>query len=234
MPEISALSESIQDYLKTIFTLRMSSERVTTNAIAASLDVAAASVTGMLKKLAGMNLVEYERYQGVRLTAAGEKIALEVIRHHRLIELYLMEAMGYSWDQVHAEAERLEHAISEEFEERMAQLLGDPKFDPHGNPIPTKDGTIASFSRRRLSQVASGETVRIERIQNEDAALLRRVAALGLMPRTDLTVVRHSAGNGAGAVIVIVIVKTVASAEDHSRPLRLERDIADHIFVYEN
>ena len=232
MPDISALSESIQDYLKTIFTLRMNSDRVTTNAIAASLDVAAASVTGMLKKLAGMNLVEYERYQGVRLTPAGEKIALEVIRHHRLIELYLTEAMGYSWDRVHDEAERMEHAISEEFEERMAQLLGDPKFDPHGNPIPTKDGNIASFSRRRLSQVSSGETVRIERIQNEDPALLRRVAALGLMPGADLTVVRQSASNGSGSVTVLL--KTFAPDEGDGRPLRLERDIADHIFVYEN
>ncbi len=232
MRETSALSESMQDYLKTIFALRMNSDRVTTNAIAARLDVAAASVTGMLKKLAGMNLVEYERYQGVRLTPAGEKIALEVIRHHRLIELYLTEAMGYSWDRVHDEAERMEHAISEEFEERMAQLLGDPKFDPHGNPIPTKDGNIASFSRRRLSQVGSGETVRIERIQNEDPALLRRVAALGLMPRTDLTVVRQSASNGSGSVTILL--KIFAPDGGDSRPLRLEHDIADHIFVNED
>lgn len=232
MRETSALSESIQDCLKTIFALHMNSERVTTNAIAASLDVAAASVTGMLKKLAGMNLVEYERYQGVQLTPAGEKIALEVIRHHRLIELYLMEAMGYSWDRVHDEAERMEHAISEAFEERMAQLLGDPKFDPHGKPIPTKDRNIASCSRRRLSQVGSSETVRIERIQNEDPALLRRIAAFGLMPGADLTVVRQSASNGSGTVTVLL--KTFAPDERYSRPLRLERDIADQIFVYEN
>ncbi len=232
MRETSALSESIQDYLKTIFILHMNGDRVTTNAIATSLDVAAASVTGMLKKLAGMNLVEYERYQGVRLTPAGQKIALEVIRHHRLIELYLTEAMGYSWDRVHDEAERMEHAISEEFEERMAQLLGDPKFDPHGNPIPTKDGHIAAFSRRRLSQVNTGETVRIERIQNEDPALLRRVAALGLMPHTDLTVVQESAGNICGSISVLI--RTVAPDGRDSQPLRLERDIADHIFVCEH
>lgn len=231
MREISALSESMQDYLKTIFSLRLNSDRVTTNAIAASLDVAAASVTGMVKKLAGMKLVEYERYQGVRLTPAGERIALEVIRHHRLIELYLTEAMGYSWDQVHAEAERMEHAISEEFEERMAQLLGDPKFDPHGNPIPTKDGCIAACSRRRLSEVAGGETAQIERIEDEDPALLRRVAALGLTPGALLTVIRQSAGDDAAPVILVP--GTPAPDETEGRPLRLERDIAEHIFVRE-
>ncbi|MGQ9813954.1 MAG: metal-dependent transcriptional regulator [Candidatus Roseilinea sp.] len=230
MSDISALSESIQDYLKTIFALRMNSERVTTNAIAVRLDVAAASVTGMLKRLASMQLVEYERYQGVRLTPAGEKIALEVIRHHRLIELYLMEAMGYSWDQVHDEAERMEHAISEAFEERMAQLLGDPKIDPHGNPIPTKDGNIASCSRRRLSQVGNGETVRIERIQNEDPALLRHIAALGLMPGADLTVIQQSTSTPSGSVTVVH--KTSGHKDD--QPLHLERAIADHIFVYES
>lgn len=231
MREISALSESMQDYLKTIFSLRLNGDRVTTNAIAASLDVAAASVTGMVKKLAGMKLVEYERYQGVRLTPAGERIALEVIRHHRLIELYLTEAMGYSWDQVHAEAERMEHAISEEFEERMAQLLGDPKFDPHGNPIPTKDGRIAACSRRRLSEVAGGETAQIERIEDEDPALLRRVAALGLTPGALLTVIRQSAGDGAAPVVLVP--GTPAPDETEGRPLRLERDIAEHIFVRE-
>lgn len=231
MREISALSESMQDYLKTIFSLRLNSDRVTTNAIAASLDVAAASVTGMVKKLAGMKLVEYERYQGVRLTPAGERIALEVIRHHRLIELYLTEAMGYSWDQVHAEAERMEHAISEEFEERMAQLLGDPKFDPHGNPIPTKDGCIAACSRRRLSEVPGGETAQIERIEDEDPALLRRVAALGLTPGAMLTVIRQSAGDDAAPVILVP--GTPAPDETEGRPLRLERDIAEHIFVRE-
>ena len=232
MRETSVLSESVQDYLKTIFTLCMGSDRVTTNALASHLEVAAASVTGMLKKLADMKLVEYEPYQGVRLTPAGEKIALEVIRHHRLLELYLMEAMGYSWDRVHAEAERMEHAISEEFEDRMSQLLGDPKFDPHGNPIPAKDGSIASFSRRRLSEVANGETVRIERIQNEDPDLLRRVAELGLMPRTELTVIRQSAGNGAGTAGVVL--QTRAPDGGESRQLSLEHAIADHIFVYEN
>src|SRR5262245_28979263 len=128
------LSESIQDYLKTIYELRHENERATTNALAVRLGVAPASVTGMLKKLAEMKLVAYEPYQGAALTPAGEKIALEVIRHHRLIELYLTEAMGYSWDKVHAEADRLEHAISEEFEDKISIMLGNPMVDPHGDP----------------------------------------------------------------------------------------------------
>lgn len=182
------LSESVQDYLKAIYSLRYENERATTNALAARLNVTAASVTGMLKKLAELKLVLYEPYQGATLTPAGEKIALEVIRHHRLIELYLTEAMGYSWDQVHAEADRLEHAISEEFEDRISTLLGHPTVDPHGDPIPTKSGEIATTSRRTLSDTAEGSTVRIERIRDEDPALLRAVAELGLMPHTIVTV----------------------------------------------
>ncbi|GIV84663.1 MAG: transcriptional regulator [Candidatus Roseilinea sp.] len=182
------LSESAQDYLKAIYSLRYENARATTNALAARLNVTAASVTGMLKKLAELKLVFYEPYQGATLTPAGEKIALEVIRHHRLIELYLTEAMGYSWDQVHAEADRLEHAISEEFEDRISTLLGHPTVDPHGDPIPTKDGEIATSSRDTLDTIAEGSRVRIERVRDEDPALLREVADLGLMPQTVITI----------------------------------------------
>lgn len=182
------LSESVQDYLKAIYSLRHENERATTNALAARLNVTAASVTGMLKKLAELKLVLYEPYQGATLTPAGEKIALEVIRHHRLIELYLIEAMGYSWDQVHAEADRLEHAISEEFEDRISTLLGHPTVDPHGDPIPTKDGEIAASSRDTLDTAAEGSTVRIERVRDEDPVLLREVADLGLTPQTVVTI----------------------------------------------
>lgn len=182
------LSESVQDYLKTIYSLNHENERATTNALAARLNVTAASVTGMLKKLAELRLVHYEPYQGATLTPAGKKIALEVIRHHRLLELYLTEAMGYSWDQVHGEAERLEHAISEEFEDRISQLLGHPSVDPHGDPIPTKSGEIAASSRNTLDAADPGSTVRIERVRDEDPALLRLVAELGLTPQTLVTV----------------------------------------------
>jgi DtxR family Mn-dependent transcriptional regulator len=215
---MSALSESVQDYLKTLYDLRQGNERVTTNALAARLDIAAASVTGMLKKLAEMKLVSYEPYQGAILTPAGEKIALEVIRHHRLIELYLTEAMGYSWDQVHAEADKLEHAISENFVERISQMLGDPKVDPHGDPIPAKDGTVASSSRMTLREASAGSVVRIERVRDEDAALLRQVAELGLMPQTVITV-----GANEGNLLHV----TLPAGEDRA----VGHDIAQHIFV---
>lgn len=213
------LSESIQDYLKTVYELRQERERATTNALAARLNIAAASVTGMLKKLAEMKLVAYEPYQGAVLTPAGEKIALEVIRHHRLIELYLTEAMGYSWDRVHAEADRLEHAISEEFEDRISSLLGDPKVDPHGDPIPTKAGEIATSSRATLFDASNGSIVRIERVRDEDPTLLRQVAELGLMPQTVLTVGNHT---NDGAV-------TVHLSDGESRDV--DRQIAQNIFV---
>jgi DtxR family Mn-dependent transcriptional regulator len=214
------LSESIQDYLKAIYELRCENARATTNAIAARLDIAPASVTGMLKKLAEMKLVEYEPYQGAALTLAGEKIALEVIRHHRLIELYLTEAMGYSWDQVHAEADRLEHAISEEFEDKISSILGDPKFDPHGDPIPTKEGLVSASSRAALSDVPSGSTVRIERIRDEDPALLRHVAELGLMPHTVVTVTRANPSDDSLAVVI-----------ENGAELVIEAEVAQNVFV---
>ncbi len=182
------LSESVQNYLKTIYELHEDNERVTTTALAEHLQIAPASVTGMIKKLAEMKLVEHEPYQGVLLTETGAKMALEIIRHHRLIELYLTEALGYSWDRVHEEAERLEHAISEELEDRMATMLGDPKNDPHGDPIPARDGTIADYSRATLANAQIGAHVRIDRVRDEDAGLLRRLGALGLKPNVQVKI----------------------------------------------
>lgn len=213
------LSESVQDYLKAIYSLHHENERATTNALAARLNVTAASVTGMLKKLAELKLVLYEPYQGATLTPAGEKIALEVIRHHRLIELYLIEAMGYSWDQVHAEADRLEHAISEEFEDRISTLLGHPTVDPHGDPIPTKDGEIAASSRDTLDTAAEGSTVRIERVRDEDPVLLREVADLGLTPQTVVTIGSRTED----------AMLTVYLADGQSR--RISTKIARNIFI---
>jgi DtxR family transcriptional regulator, Mn-dependent transcriptional regulator len=220
----SMLSESMQDYLKTIYQLGQTSERVTTNALADRLEVAAASVTGMLKKLAEMKLVEYERYQGVVLTTAGQKIALEVLRHHRLVELYLTDAMGYSWDRVHQEAERMEHAISEEFADKMSALLGDPERDPHGSPIPSKDGRVPTSSQVTLGDIAAGQTVQVERISDESPELLRRVAGLGLVPRATVTVTARDADAG---------MLTVAVGAPHAaRPQHvIERELAARIFV---
>lgn len=214
------LSESVQDYLKAIFELHQESERVTTNALAARLGVSAASVTGMLRRLAELKLVEYEPYQGAALTLSGKRIALEIIRHHRLIELYLMEVMGYSWDEVHAEAERLEHAVSQAFAERIAQLLGDPKVDPHGDPIPTREGEMPLASRRTLVDAPTGAMLCVQRVRDEDADVLRRLAALGLFPNT------------------CFVVKTV-NPERNSRVLHLsngaevevEDSLAQNVFI---
>ena len=143
----SDLSHAIEDYLKGIYELQQGGCTVSTSALARRLGFTSASVTGMLKKLAAQvpQLVKYRRHRGVVLTPTGEKIALEIIRHHRLIELYLMEALGYSWDEVHAEADKLEHVISESFEDRIATFLGDPDVDPHGEPIPTKETEVTSL-----------------------------------------------------------------------------------------
>ena len=145
MTKFGNLSRSIEDYLKAIYELQQYNSPVTTNVLANKMDYAPASVTGMLKKMSANSpvLVKYKSYKGVVLTSTGEKIALEIIRHHRLIELYLIEALGYKSDQVHNEAEKLEHVISEELEDRIAVFLGDPIVDPHGEPIPTKDGRVS-------------------------------------------------------------------------------------------
>src|SRR5687767_6725143 len=155
------ITPPIEDYLKAIYAVvRESGEgRATTSAIAERMEVSAASATNMMQKLAEMKLVEYVPYRGVSLTPGGEKIALEVIRHHRLIELYLAEALGYSWDEVHDEAERLEHVISEEFEDKIDAMLGHPTTDPHGDPIPPKSGRPPARATRRLSEVEIGESV---------------------------------------------------------------------------
>ena len=171
-----------EDYLKAIYKLLENSEPASTNAVADSMRVSAASVTNMMKRLSEMGLVEHQPYQTIRLTEAGRKIALEIIRHHRLLEVYMAEALGFTWDQVDAEAERLEHVISEEFEDKIDAMLGYPTTDPHGSPIPQKDGSIASTNHDRLSEIEPGNTVIIRRVADTDPALLRYLAKLGLRP----------------------------------------------------
>lgn len=175
-------TEAVEDYLKAIYLLESAGRSASTAALAAQLEVSAPSVTGMLKKLASLKLVRHAPYHGVTLTAAGRKIALEVIRHHRLLERYLAEALGYPWEKVHAEAERLEHHISEEFEDRIAALLGHPDTDPHGDPIPAKDGTLPSQAGLRLTEARAGEAVVIERVAAQDAGQLNYLGSLGLRP----------------------------------------------------
>ena len=183
------LSPPIEDYLKTVYLLHERAGAATTTGIAAALEVTPASVTGMIKKLAELKLVRHMPYQGVELTKSGEKIALEMVRHHRLLELFLMEALGYTWDEVHAEADMLEHVISEEFEERMAARLGYPTVDPHGDPIPSKDGTIASVKERALLAMQAGESAQITHINDTHSEMLRYAASLGLTPNTRLTLI---------------------------------------------
>ncbi len=183
------VTSAVEDYLKVIYELVREEGEATTSAIAERLDVAPASVSGMIKKLAEMRLVEHTPYRGVILSPAGRKIALEVIRHHRLVELYLAEALGVPWDEVHAEANRLEHAISPSVADRMAAALGNPRVDPHGAPIPDKDGSIAAEPTRRLSNAVAEQRVVVAEVSDEDAALLRYLASIGVLPGVEVEVV---------------------------------------------
>lgn len=192
------LSQSVEDYLKTIYKLQSHGEEapVPTGEIADAMDISAASVSNMVKRLTQMELVEYESYRGVTLTETGMKIALEVIRHHRLLELYLREVMDYPWDKLHEEAEHLEHHISEDFEEKLEEMLGNPTHDPHGDPIPTRSGSIAETATRPLASVESGESVVIRRVSDTDPQLLTHLEEIDLLPTNEVAVVEKSAFNG--------------------------------------
>ncbi|RRR69392.1 MAG: metal-dependent transcriptional regulator [Candidatus Viridilinea halotolerans] len=179
--EQQRITPAIEDYLKAIYTLQQQGV-VSTSLLGEQRGSKPGSVTGMIKKLAEMHLVEHTPYQGVILTPAGERIALEVIRHHRLLELYLVEALGYSWDEVHEEAEKLEHHISEKLEARIAAHLGHPTFDPHGDPIPTPEGKLPPRSDLRLADLGVDERARIVRMRDQSAERLRYLADLGLIP----------------------------------------------------
>ncbi len=180
------ISSAVQDYAKAIYSLGRSGEPVTTSALAERLDVSPASASAMVKRLASLGLVRHERYHGVTLTQAGERVALEVIRHHRLIELYLAEALGMPWDRVHDEAEVLEHAISPELSELIADKLGNPTHDPHGDPIPTRDGEIDEGHTRALAELAPGERGVFARISDSNPEMLRYLSERGIVPGTEL------------------------------------------------
>ena len=185
-----------EDYLKAIYKLQENAEAASTNAVADRMGVSAASVTNMMKRLSETGLVVHQPYQAIRLTEAGRKIALEIIRHHRLLEVYMAEALGFTWDQVDAEAERLEHVISEEFEDKIDAMLGYPTTDPHGSPIPAKDGSIASANHDRLSDMEPGRTVVVRRVTDTDPALLRYLAKLGLRPQNIVEVMSKEPFDG--------------------------------------
>ena len=182
-------TQAVEDYLKTIYELQTTAGKVSTTGLAEQLGVAPASVTGMVKKLATMKLLKHEPYRGVQLTKAGEKIALEVIRHHRLVESYLTEALGVPWDKVHAEADKWEHVISEEMEDRISAKLGNPTTDPHGAPIPTRDGSLPETEVRRLSELEPGERAVVAEVSDHDPELLRYLAEMGLFPQARVRVI---------------------------------------------
>ncbi|HSL44613.1 MAG TPA: metal-dependent transcriptional regulator [Anaerolineales bacterium] len=188
------LTISIQDYLKNIYELTENGEAASTNALAKKLKISAPSVTGMIQKLASAKpaLVEYQKHQGVTLTKEGKKAALEVIRHHRLLEAWLVQTLGYSWDEVHEEAERLEHVISEDFEQRIAAAMGHPDRDPHGEPIPTADLKMPFDELTPLSALRPGQIAKVKRVRASDKELLRYLDGLGLVPGVQIDVKDYS------------------------------------------
>ena len=189
-----ALTISIQDYLKHIYELTENGETASTNALAKKLNISPPSVTGMVQKLASAKpaLVEYQKHQGVTLTREGKRAALEVIRHHRLLEAWLVQTLGYSWDEVHEEAERLEHVISEDFERRIAAAMGHPVRDPHGELIPTADLKMPLDDSMPLSALRPDQTATIQRVQGSEPKLLRYLDELGLVPGVQVEVKDYS------------------------------------------
>jgi len=214
-------SEAVDDYLKAILDLGGAEEdRVTSNALARRLDVRAASVTGMLQKLASQSppLVHYEKHHGARLTAAGKRRAWELVRHHRLLELFLHDVLKYSWDEVHDEAERLEHFISERFEDRVAAILGDPEIDPHGHVIPPKYEAGSFPNEIPLLEWSLDTPARISSVDDKDASALRDLERLGLRPGVALVVERNHPA----------LFLRIARQE---QPVRVSRDLAKCLAV---
>ncbi|HUE28638.1 MAG TPA: metal-dependent transcriptional regulator [Solirubrobacteraceae bacterium] len=183
-------SSAIEDYTKAIYALeRRGGEAVTTNALAERLGVTPGSASGMVKRLGELGLVEHRPYRGVSLTDDGRRVALEVIRHHRLLELYLVESLGVPWDRVHEEAEVLEHVLSEELEELIATKLGDPTHDPHGDPIPTRELTIEEIATESLQALRAGDRGTFTRVSDSDPEMLRFLAERGIAPGDELEVI---------------------------------------------
>ena len=218
----SAATRAIEDYLKAVYALARSGDAVATGALAERLGVTPASATGMVKKLAAQRLVEHEPYVGVRLTEAGRRIAVETIRHHRLVETYLHQALGVPWDRLHAEAEAWEHVLSEDLEARMDAALGHPTTDPHGAPIPTSDLVLDEPRLVPLTALAAGAETVVVRVSDADAARLRALGAAGLYPGTPVRLDAASAE--------ALIVRPLAGPRAGT-PVRLDAEAAAHVFV---
>jgi DtxR family transcriptional regulator, Mn-dependent transcriptional regulator len=213
------LGAAVQDYVKIIYKLSHSEQRCTPSLVAGRAGVSPAAVTKMLKRLQELKLVLYTRSQEIQLTPSGEKVALEIIRHHRLLEAYLTEALGYTWDQVDHEADRLEHVISEEFEDKIDELLGFPTRDPHGDPIPTKDGRLDHVLHGTLGEMVPGEAGVVRRVTDKDPEMLRYMGVLGLYPDTAIEMVSKEPYGGPLRVRIRGAVHAIG------------RELAENIFV---
>lgn len=181
-PAAPALTAPVEDYLKAIYDIQQGGDAATTNALAERLDLAPASVSGMVRRLATQGLIEHEPYRGARLTASGRAAALRTLRRHRVLESYLATVLGVPWDDVHAEAEQLEHAASDTLIDRMAQALGDPLFDPHGAPIPTRDGIVDETRHTTLADWSVGTRGTVMSVSDKDPVMLRYLGELELRP----------------------------------------------------
>lgn len=196
-PELDAgFTAPVEDYLKVIYEIERMAGAAATTDIANRLAIAPASVSGMVRRLAEQGLVEHERYHGVKLTGAGRRVALRMLRRHRVIEAYLTRALGYPWDRVHDEAERLEHAASDELIDRMAEAIGGPSTDPHGAPIPTREGAIDERTFISLGDLELGARGRVVRVSDDDAPRLRYLGELGLVPGAEVSVLERAPFGG--------------------------------------
>ena len=213
------LTHAAEDYLKSIYKLQEKGGKVSTGILAAYLNVKPASATGMIKKLKTMHLVSYERYHGVTLTDAGKAIALEIIRHHRLLELYLFRALGVPWDGVHEEAEKLEHVISEDMEARMDEFLGYPTADPHGAPIPDKNGVVTEKEHMPMTSLQNGQSCVVAEVNDADPELLRHLGSLNLYPDTAFRVIEVAPFEGPFTIDIT------------GQQVVIGREVAKHVFV---
>jgi DtxR family Mn-dependent transcriptional regulator len=193
---VKELTAPVEDYLKVIFELEAGVGVAGTNEIAAELGVAPASVSGMIRRLADNGLIAHERYRGVHLTKAGRRAALRTIRRHRVIEAYLTSALGYPWDRVHDEAERLEHAASDELVDRMAAVLGEPATDPHGAPIPSREGHMDETEYLSLAELGAGYGARVVRVSDDDPEMLRYLGELEIMPGAEVVIISKAPYEG--------------------------------------
>ncbi len=222
MAQLRARTVAVEDYAKAIYTLEERDGSASTSELATLLDVRPASVSGMLRKLSSLGLVEHERYRGVRLTERGRRVALEVIRHHRLLELFLVKNLGMTWDEVHAEADVLEHALSEELEELISAKLGHPTVDPHGDPIPSRELDVPQSHSPSLGELEAGERARFVRISDSDPEMLRWLGERRIVPGTPLELVERQPFDG--PLFVRVGSKTHALGSVLARAMRVERE----------